>query len=470
MPDAWPMVEAMHRFLRASVGSGPQLRILSEHPELLNFGIEYIDGIAGDNLAVCYPDLTRSDARAKLKAQRALLVRCEQVGIARAFSEAGAQQGGRPRIPDAPPRPPPDTYGARKKRRRRVALIGSISVLAAIGAGIGTFLLLHHTAVPGAAAQPIAVSGDGKTIASAGARIRLWDVATRKVDATLTGPRFQYTDDLAFSPDGKTLVIENNSDLYLWNVASRRVVATLTSPTGLSSPAFSPDGAMLAAAGADNKVYLWDASGLRLITTFQTLPRKVGYNGLINTGQITGIAFGPDSKSLAVSFFGGTGSYENQPGGELWNIATRRIVTEFPSDDTGDGVAFSPDGKTVVIEDSGGYFLWDVAQKKLRFDLSDPSPDAGTWHPAGDAAVYDPDGKTLATADGSPNDSVFLWNVATGRMSGRLTDPNSQGIGALAYMQDGRTLAVSDGNGNIYLWDLATGHITATLTAPSSQQ
>jgi WD40 repeat protein len=76
----------------------------------------------------------------------------------------------------------------------------------------------------------------------------------------------------------------------------------------------------------------------------------------------------------------------------------------------------------------------------------------------------------LATADGSPNNSVYLWNVATGRMTGELTDPDSQGIGYLAYIQDGKTLAASDGNGIIYLWDIATDRIIATLTAPSPHQ
>lgn len=339
-------------------------------------------------------------------------------------------------------------------------------MLAAAGATMGTFLILHHP-VPGASAQPIAVSADGKTLAAAGSNIYLWDLASRRVVATLTDPRFQNAGNLAFSPDGKTLAIENFANLYLWSTVSRHVIATLTSPSGLSSLAFSPNGKMLAAADADNKLYLWNVAKLHLIATLPTLPRKVGYNGQINTGQITGIAFSPDSETLAVSFFGGV---ENQPGGELWNIASRRIVSKFPSDNTGDGVIFSPDGNTVVIEDSGGYFLWGVAQKKVRFTLSDPGPNARTWHPAGDAATYSPNGETLATADGSPNNSVFLWDVATSRIISTLTDPNSQGIGATVYIQNGKTLAASDGNGSIYFWDLTTGHITATLTDPRSQQ
>lgn len=36
----------------------------------------------------------------------------------------------------------------------------------------------------------------------------------------------------------------------------------------------------------------------------------------------------------------------------------------------------------------------------------------------------------------------------------------------MAYGPGGTTLATSDGNGSIYLWDVATHKITATLTNP----
>lgn len=358
----------------------------------------------------------------------------------------------------------------RRKRRRRNVLIGAIGIPVVAGGAILTYFLLQTT-VPGAPANPIAVSSNGSTLASAGHSIYLWDAATGRIIATLTGPQAQETTQLAFSPDGKMLGTTNNvnSDIYLWDVATRHVVATFSDgAVGLSDPAFSPDGKTLAAADSDNKIYLWDVVTHRLITTIQTLPVKAAIGGGTDTGQITGIAFSPDGRTVAVTFFGGTSGYQNEPGGELCDVATRRIVAEFPTNDTGDGVVFSGDGNTVVIEESGAYILWDVAKKAVGLTLNDPSANASTWHPAGDAAAYSPDGEILATADGSPNDSAYLWDLATGQMTATLTDPNSQGVGGLAYIQGGKTLAVADGNGNIYLWDVATGRVTATLTDPRS--
>jgi WD40 repeat protein len=365
------------------------------------------------------------------------------------------------------PSAPRTTPSPRRRRRRHVTVISAISVLAVSGGAIVAYVLLHHT-IPGATAQPIAASPDGKMLASADRHnIYVWNSTTGRVVATLSGPHAQDATNLAFSPDDSTLAtatdLFNDTDIFLWDIATGRVVATLAAPSGLSFPAFSPNGRMLAAAGFDSEIYMWDVTKKRLIATLKTLPSKYTNS---ESSQITGVAFSPDGRTLAVSFQGDF--YSSQPCGELWDIAAGRIATEFPSHSSSDGAAFSRDGRTVVIEESGTYLLWDVALKKARLTLNDPSTNAKEWAVAGDAAAYSPDGKALATADGSPNNSVFLWDVSTGRMTGRLTDPNSQGVGGLAYIQDGKTLAASDGDGNIYLWDAATGHIKATLTDPGS--
>lgn len=72
----------------------------------------------------------------------------------------------------------------------------------------------------------MAFSSDGKTLASGGqdTTIKLWDVTTSKVLATLLG----HTDDVTevvFSPDGKTLASSSwDNTIRLWLAATKEQV------------------------------------------------------------------------------------------------------------------------------------------------------------------------------------------------------------------------------------------------------
>ncbi len=93
----------------------------------------------------------------------------------------------------------------------------------------------------------VAVSPDGKTLASAGTeadtRIRLWDLATGGLLRILSArPRPQVT--LAFSPDGKILASgsENNGAITFWDWQAGRAADALSGQgRTVSQVAFSPD-------------------------------------------------------------------------------------------------------------------------------------------------------------------------------------------------------------------------------------
>jgi WD40 repeat protein len=103
----------------------------------------------------------------------------------------------------------------------------------------------------------IAFSPDGRLLAaSAGTStgekvVRLWDVAARRVRATLAGHQ-DVVYFLAFSPDGKTLATGSwDGTVRLWHVASAQPLVTLRGHRGaVYCVVFSPDGRTLASSSA----------------------------------------------------------------------------------------------------------------------------------------------------------------------------------------------------------------------------
>jgi WD40 repeat protein len=245
----------------------------------------------------------------------------------------------------------------------------------------------------------VAFSPHGNLLASANAnrQVFLWDVPTGTLVATLTSPGYGWTDGVAFSPDGKLLAIgQGNHQVYVWSVATRRITHTFsaaslingvafspdgqflagTGPTTViwnvatgqryaafydprdqndESPAFSPDGKVLAVANGVNKVYLWDVASGNIIATLVIAVHPFGLGANNRT-----VAFSPDGKLLAT----GDSFYHV----ELWNVATGKVVGTIidPRQAGFWGVAFSPDGRLVAAANGAGTVWVRVVSQLVR--------------------------------------------------------------------------------------------------------
>jgi WD40 repeat protein len=163
----------------------------------------------------------------------------------------------------------------------------------------------------------LAFAPDGKTLASASldGSVKLWDVANgRELASVRDKTRRVYS--LAFAPNGKTLafglgpyVNGPKGQIVLWNLAGGREALWIINDLGYVSIAFSPDGTILAGAGNDRAVKLWD------VATGRELACLTGHEGFI-----TSIAFSPDGQFIA------TGGYDSLVG--LFPIDPAKLKAE----------------------------------------------------------------------------------------------------------------------------------------------
>jgi WD40 repeat protein len=347
-----------------------------------------------------------------------------------------------------------------KRRRRRALIITVLSLALAIG-GTTAGILLSNQQPAGPSAFYGAVSPNGEFIASAqDYDVYIWNAASGKVTTTLSldGP----VRDIAFSPDGQTIAVSTQGSVAIWDIGTGKIKEYIPTqyPYGI---AYSPDGETLAVSDYQSLV-LWDVSSNRATATFTPAIKGSEYVEALWT------AFSPNGKTVAVSY---TTDNPAQPVVELWDVRIRHAVAFIASVPTGDGsggvVAFSRDGRTLVVSDRATrFYLWNISGKPaLRAMLTGTMSSNDNKNTLSEGSTtYSPDGRTLATA-GWPNDGASIWDAATGKQIAKLTAPDSSRVDALAYMPNGKTLVTFNDDERIYLWNIATRSITSTLTDPS---
>jgi eukaryotic-like serine/threonine-protein kinase len=359
--------------------------------------------------------------------------------------------------------------------------------------------------------RDLQVAPDGFTLAIGRypSEVHFWDLRNRNLVRTLACDRQKDMLCIAYSPDGNFLATGNRfGNVDFWNLIqfkwhggravprakadkvafdhSGNRIAALASvkdeptiksvlrmwdwPAGTLRPeefksdfplgdfAFSPNGQVVALASKENHVHLWRPYAEDMVSTLKVSGKKEAW----------GIAFSPDSKTLAVGYDDEAGN--DQETLKLWDVATCRELVNLRGHATMiSSVAFAPDGTLYSVGYDNLVKAWDAGSHEVVADFK------GHTQPIKTLACS-PNGRTMASA--GHDGRVKLWDAATGRETFTLSSHTDR-YEAVVFAPSGEALAAGGNNGELRIWDVATGqeireikdtvHIFALAYSPNGQ-
>jgi WD40 repeat protein len=295
-------------------------------------------------------------------------------------------------------------------------------------------LLQTNTSING-----VAFNADGTQllIGSSDATARLLDLSTGE---TVGEPLQADNEVLTVAINGERLAYgDANGRVYLVNGADVTTIdAHVAQVSAVRSVAFSPDGLLLASAGDDMRVRLWDAA----------TGEAVGDVLQGHSDWVMSVTFSPDGSLLA------SGARDRKI--ILWDVATGTALAEIETPHT-DGimsVAFSHDGRLLASASrDGSIILWDVA---TRTPIGLPLSGHDGWVLS---VAFNPD--DLYLASGGQDETVILWDVATQQIIGQPFTGHENWVLSVAFSPDGSLLASSSrvtidtDVATVRLWDVS---------------
>ncbi len=282
--------------------------------------------------------------------------------------------------------------------------------------------------------------------------VRIWNLESSDCFTILEGHQ-QRIRTLAFSPDGALLASGgDDGNVRIWDGCTGALLQSFKGDRRLWSVAFypiesppeNPSSYCLATAGDDQLIRLWQPLTGECLSTFQG-----------HTSKVWAIAFSPDGRTLA------SGSDDQTI--KLWDIETGRCVKTFQGyKNLVWSVAFSPTGCQVASASEDGIVrLWQMPQVQSSSQAIATQSigsqsltcqeflghEGRAW-----SVAFSPIGQLMAS--GGDDQTIRLWNVATGRCLKILRERSGQ-VRQVLFSPKGNLLATSSSDNTVKLWDVS---------------